>query len=96
MRSTGASSGIGKAIALTFSAEGADVVCADIQEFHEQEETDMEGELSTHHWIEQNGGNALFIRTDVSQSGDMQNLINTTIQEFGQLDMCVASLVMAQ
>jgi len=56
----------------------------------------MEGELSTHHWIEQNGGNALFIRTDVSQSGDMQNLINTTIQEFGQLDMCVASLVMAQ
>ena len=56
---TGGASGIGRATALTFAREGAKLVIADMNE---------EGGHQTVHMITENGGEAIFVRTDVSQA----------------------------
>ncbi|MFZ2414409.1 MAG: SDR family oxidoreductase [Minisyncoccia bacterium] len=72
---TGASSGIGLATVKKFVTEGAKVVMADINE-----ETGLK--------IAQELG-LDFVKTDVSKTEDIQNLINTTVQKFGGLDIMV-------
>lgn len=79
---TGASSGIGRAIALRFSAEGAHVVCADGQQAAAVESDDQ-----THNVIIRGGGSATFIRTNVGDSQEMENLVQTTVAQHGRLDM---------
>ncbi|MEO8394050.1 MAG: SDR family oxidoreductase [Chloroflexota bacterium] len=75
---TGASSGIGLATAKAFAAEGMKVVLADIADGSESVRT-----------IQKSGGDAIFVRTDVSQTGDIQALVNTTVETFGRLDIGV-------
>ena len=77
---TGGASGIGKAICKLFSSEGARVVIADI---------DSEGGLETSDLIEANGGNALFVKTDVSQENQVKNLVNAAVDTFGGVDVLV-------
>src|SRR5664280_306319 len=72
---TGASSGIGLATVKKFQEEGAKVVMADINE--------VEGAK-----IAQEMG-LDFIKTDVSKSEDIQNLVNSTIAKYGHLDIMV-------
>jgi len=74
---TGGSSGIGKATALAFAQQGAKVVVTSRRE--------EEGQ-NTVHLIKEAGGEALFIKTDVSKSADVQNMVNRTIDHFGALD----------
>jgi NAD(P)-dependent dehydrogenase (short-subunit alcohol dehydrogenase family) len=74
---TGASSGIGKTAALAFAAEGANVALAARRE--------AEGERVAEE-ITAAGGNALFIKTDVSQSASVQALVDRTVATFGRLD----------
>ena len=77
---TGASRGIGKAIAIRFTQEGAKVVIADMKE-KESNETVEE--------IKKAGGEALFIKTDVSQESDIKNMIASTLETYKKLDILV-------
>lgn len=73
---TGAASGIGRATAEAFAAEGADVVLADLQDGAEQVAAD----------IRSRGGRALFVTTDVSRERDVERLVAAAESEFGGLD----------
>src|SRR5665213_190169 len=66
---TGASSGIGRAIALTFALEGARVVIADVVS------EPLEGGETTLDLILRSGGEAFFERVDVGQWGQVDGLI---------------------
>jgi NAD(P)-dependent dehydrogenase (short-subunit alcohol dehydrogenase family) len=74
---TGGASGIGRATALTFAREGAKLVIADMNE---------EGGQQTVHMITEQGGEAIFVRTDVSQAVEVQTLISQAVATYGRLD----------
>jgi 3-oxoacyl-[acyl-carrier protein] reductase len=75
---TGAASGIGRACAVVFAGEGAKVVVADV---------DDEGGGETVNIIKSNGGEALFVHTDVSSAPEAENLIKTAVDKFGRIDV---------
>ena len=87
---TGGSSGIGRGIALEFAREGARVAIADKREaplrgkYHETDVT-----TPTVEEIEKLGGQAIFIRTDVTDESQVERLIEQTVQCFGGLDILV-------
>ena len=72
---TGGSFGIGRATALAFARKGAKVVIADWEE--NQETMDL---------IENLGGDAIFVKCDVSKKAEVKALIKKTINTFGRLD----------
>ena len=80
---TGASSGIGRAIAVRFAAAGARVVMADITE------TAIDGGAATGTLIAEAGGTAVFRRTDVAVWADVDGLVTDTVARFGRLDIMV-------
>jgi glucose 1-dehydrogenase len=80
---TGASSGIGRAIALKFAAEGAAIVVADTVELP------IEGGESTASLIERTGGMAVHVATDISDWNAVDALVGATVARFGQLDVMV-------
>lgn len=73
---TGGGSGIGQATAIQFASEGAKVVIGN---------RDERKGLETVKQINDAGGTASFIRTDVSQGADVKNLINHAVSEYGGL-----------
>lgn len=79
---TGASSGIGRAIALQFSDAGAAVIVADIQK-----ESKM-FDVPTHEAIRENGGTARFVETDVSAPDQISSAVEAA-REFGGVDVMV-------
>lgn len=80
---TGGSSGIGRAIAISFAAEGAAVVIADITE------QPLEGGAATAELIARAGGSACFHRTDVGRWDEVDSLIGATVARHGRLDVMV-------
>jgi Dehydrogenases with different specificities (related to short-chain alcohol dehydrogenases) len=74
---TGGSSGIGKATALAFARAGANVVIASRRV--------TEGEQTVHEICER-GGDAIFVKTDVSKASEVEGLMNQTIEFYGRLD----------
>ena len=74
---TGASSGIGRATSLAFAAEGARVVVSDVQ---------SEGGEETAHAIVSRGGDATFVKADVSRGDDVAALIERSLKAYGELD----------
>ena len=80
---TGASSGIGRAIAASFAAEGALVVIADVTS------EPIEGGEPTVDVINQSGGHALFERVDVGRWEDVDALVAKTAVQHGRLDIMV-------
>ncbi|KAI1303497.1 NAD(P)-binding protein [Xylaria venustula] len=85
---TGSSSGVGRAIALAYAREGAAVVCADLKQ-EARAEIAEEVDLSTDEAIKQQGGQAIFVKTDVSIAQDFENLVEKAVKEFGRLDILV-------
>jgi 3-oxoacyl-[acyl-carrier protein] reductase len=77
---TGSSSGIGKAIALRFGQEGATVVVA------ARRNTLCE---QTVHQIQQNGGEAIAIQTDVADEQQVERLMGDAVSRFGRIDILV-------
>lgn len=75
---TGGASGIGRATAELFVKEGAAVAIADIN--------DVEGRKLAE-TVQSKGGTILFIQCDVSKIGDCQEAVETTVKEFGGLDI---------
>ncbi|KAF2125298.1 NAD(P)-binding protein [Dothidotthia symphoricarpi CBS 119687] len=80
---TGASQGIGREVCNQFFEEGALLVCADIRPLGQGET------LSTHEWMAQKGGKAIFFRMDVGSADDWKALIAKTVEEYGRLDIIV-------
>jgi NAD(P)-dependent dehydrogenase (short-subunit alcohol dehydrogenase family) len=78
---TGAGSGIGRFTALAFAREGARVVVSDIV---------VEGGEETVKQIKEVGGEAFFIRTDVSKAADVEAMVNKAVETYGRLD-CAAN-----
>jgi len=74
---TGAANGIGRATALAFAREGADVVVADVSEQSNRETARM---------IEDLGGRAIAVRCDVTRAEDVKAALDKTIETFGRLD----------
>ena len=75
---TGGGSGIGQAACHLYAREGARVVVSDIDE---------KGAIETVHIIQEMGGEATFIRADVSNPGDCQAMVESTLETFGRLDI---------
>jgi len=75
---TGGSSGIGRATAIAFAHEGANVVAASWSEA---------GNQDTVRLVEEVGGEGLAITCDVSRSKDVQQALQQTIETFGRLDV---------
>src|SRR5205085_5383256 len=73
---TGAASGIGKATALIFAREGANVVCADLNGDGANE---VAGEIAG------KGGKALALRTDVTARREVDEMVRQAIAAFGQV-----------
>jgi NAD(P)-dependent dehydrogenase (short-subunit alcohol dehydrogenase family) len=80
---TGASSGIGRAIAIAFAEEGASVVIADITD------QPIEGGEPTLEIITRQGGRASFHKTDVGRWDQVDALIGSTVSRHGRLDIMV-------
>lgn len=77
---TGAATGIGRATALLFAKEGASVVVVDINE-DDAQRTVVD--------IEDKGGSARFVQTDVSEAEDVQALMERSAEEMGGIDVIV-------
>jgi NAD(P)-dependent dehydrogenase (short-subunit alcohol dehydrogenase family) len=75
---TGGATGIGRAAAVRYAAEGASVVVADIN----AEEAQQTVELA-----EAAGGRALFVAADMTSSTDIQDMVTRTLSQFGRLDV---------
>ncbi|NEP96089.1 MAG: SDR family NAD(P)-dependent oxidoreductase, partial [Okeania sp. SIO2F5] len=74
---TGGSSGIGRVTALAFAKKGAKVAIGSRREKESQETIAM---------IEEIGGEAIFVKTDITQATEVENLVNQTINTYNRLD----------
>lgn len=75
---TGGASGIGKQTALKFASKGDRVVVADFNEQAGNEVVEM---------IKSQGGEAIFVKTDVSKFEDVEALVNQAVETYGRLDV---------
>jgi len=75
---TGAGSGIGKATAVAFANDGAQVVCADLN---------FEAAQETAATITNNGGTSLALQLDVSDYSSAGKAVDDTVKHFGRLDV---------
>jgi NAD(P)-dependent dehydrogenase (short-subunit alcohol dehydrogenase family) len=78
---TGGDSGIGRAVAIAFAKEGADVAVVYLEEEKDANETKR--------LVEEHGGKCLLIGGDVGQEEFCQNAIEDTIKEFAKIDILV-------
>ncbi len=77
---TGGASGLGRASAIALTREGARVVVSDVMV--------SEGE-ATVQMIKQSGGQAIFIKADVTKSGEVEAMVAETVRTFGRLDFAL-------
>ncbi|MFJ7200387.1 MULTISPECIES: SDR family NAD(P)-dependent oxidoreductase [unclassified Streptomyces] len=75
---TGALTGIGRATALAYAHDGADVV---VSGRHQDEGDALAKELKS------SGGRALFVETDVRRDAEVRNLVDRAVEHFGRLDV---------
>ncbi|MBC7376905.1 MAG: SDR family oxidoreductase [Burkholderiaceae bacterium] len=75
---TGASSGIGRAVAMVWAREGARVVVSDMNRIGGEETVAL---------VRAKGGDAIFLAADVGQPKDAQSLVEQTVAHYGRLDV---------
>lgn len=81
---TGGSSGIGRAVALEFGEAGATVLNADL----DADPKDVDADAPTHEVIEESGGTAEYVETDVSDPDQLESVVEAA-REFGGVDVMV-------
>ena len=77
---SGAASGMGQSEALIFAREGAKVAVADVLETEGRQVADK---------IKAAGGQAMFVKLDVTQEADWEKAVKATVDAFGKLDVLV-------
>lgn len=77
---TGGAGGMGRAIALAFAAAGSRVLVSDLSEAGGEETVAL---------VKANGGEALFVRTDVSRDADVATMVQAAVDTYGGLDFAV-------
>ena len=80
---TGGDSGIGKAVAIAYAREGADLVISYLSEHEDAEDTKQ--------WVEKAGRRAVLIPGDVSDADHCRKIISKTVEEFGRVDILVSN-----
>lgn len=75
---TGAGTGLGKAVALRYAAEGARVLVAEI---------DADGGRATAQEIHDARGEALFVPTNVAEEAEVRAMVEATLQRYGRIDI---------
>jgi NAD(P)-dependent dehydrogenase (short-subunit alcohol dehydrogenase family) len=80
---TGADSGIGKAVAIAYAREGADVAIAYLSEQDDAEDTKK--------WVEDAGARAILLPGDVSDPQVCRELVSKTVEQLGKLDVLVSN-----
>ena len=78
---TGGDSGIGRAVAVLYAREGADIAIVYLTAHEDAQETQR--------WVEKEGRRCLLIAGDVKDSGFCKQAIEKTVKEFGHLDILV-------
>jgi NAD(P)-dependent dehydrogenase (short-subunit alcohol dehydrogenase family) len=78
---TGADSGIGKAVAIAYAREGADVAISYLSEDADAEDTAK--------WVREAGRKALLLKGDVSDPQHCRDLVARTVEELGGIDVLV-------
>ncbi len=78
---TGGDSGIGRAVAILFAKEGADVAISYLNEEEDANTTRMH--------VEKYGGRCLLIPGDISKENNCKRLVEKTVKEFGRIDVLV-------
>jgi NAD(P)-dependent dehydrogenase (short-subunit alcohol dehydrogenase family) len=74
---TGGGSDIGRATAMAFAREGAKIVIADV---------DVEGGEETLRHVKQASGEAIFVKVDVTNAGEVEAMVNKAVEVYGQLN----------
>jgi NAD(P)-dependent dehydrogenase (short-subunit alcohol dehydrogenase family) len=80
---TGADSGIGRAVAIAFAREGADVLVSYLDEDDDARETAK--------WVEQAGRRAVLVPGDLTDPAHCRQVVDRAVQEFGRVDVLVAN-----
>jgi NAD(P)-dependent dehydrogenase (short-subunit alcohol dehydrogenase family) len=83
---TGADSGIGRAVAITFAREGADVAISYLNEDEDAEETA--------HWVREAGRRSLSLPGDISEAAHCRAIVEQTASELGKIDILVNNAAM--
>lgn len=78
---TGGDSGIGRAVAIAFAREGADVLISYLSEDEDAKETAR--------YIEEAGQKAVLVPGDISEEAHCKNVVTRAVEEFGQIDILV-------
>jgi len=78
---TGADSGIGRAVAIAYAREGADVLVAYLNEHDDAKETKR--------WIEEAGRKAVLLAGDIQSSQHCRAIVETAVRELGGVDILV-------
>lgn len=78
---TGADSGIGRAVAIAYAREGADLVLSYLDEHDDAKETAM--------WVETAGRKALLVPGDIADHAHCEKLVSDAVSTFGKIDVIV-------
>ncbi len=78
---TGGDSGIGRAVAIAYAREGADVLIAYLDEHDDARETA--------HWVEQAGRKAVLVAGDLADRAHCRAVVDRAVEAFGRVDVLV-------
>lgn len=78
---TGGDSGIGRAVAIAYAREGADILISYLEEDEDARETQK--------WVEEAGRKAVLMPGDISSAGHCRAIIDKAVKEFGGLDILI-------
>lgn len=86
---TGASSGIGQAVAIRLATEGCNVAINYRKSSGDAEETEEMAMQKACGQVEECGMKSLLVQGDVSQESDIIEMVNTVVEQFGSLDILI-------